>query len=45
MPRCWRGSISSLARGSLSATATIEVAAILQNEPDKLASGLAFGPA
>jgi len=25
--------------------ATIEVAATLQNEPDKLASGLAFGPA
>jgi len=25
--------------------ATIEVAAVLQNEPDKLASGLAFAPA
>ena len=42
--RCWRGSTSSRARGSPSASATIEVTAVIKNEPDKLASGIGFGP-
>ena len=42
--RCLRGSISSPARGSPSARRTIEIAAVLKNEPDKLAGGIGFGP-
>ena len=42
--RCWRGSISSPARGSRSARRRSRFAPRSASEPDKLAGGIGFGP-
>ena len=42
--RCWRGSTSSPASGSPSATPRSPFAPRSANEPDKLAGGIGFGP-
>ena len=42
--RCWRGSISKPGARITVGDATIELRAALAAEPDKLASGIGFGP-